>query len=331
MPPGCPDTYPRLIGDIGGTRARFAVIDSPDSPPGRFRTLCCDDHASLLEAVHAYLLLEGGVTAPRVAAFGIANPVEGDHVQMTNHDWSFSIEQLRTELGLERLVVLNDFTALALSLPQLQADERRQIGGGRERAGRPIALLGAGTGLGVSGLVRCGNGYAPLEGEGGHVTLAASTPREAELIAVLAARFGHVSAERALSGPGLVALHDAIRQLAGAAPLALEANEISAQAIAASCPWCSEALQVFCAMLGTVAGNLALTLGAFGGVYIGGGIVPKLGDFFDHSDFRRRFEQKGRFSDYLARIPCYVILAEYPALRGAAAALDQALAGETGS
>lgn len=331
MPTGCSDTYPRLIGDIGGTHARFAVIDSPGSPPTRFRTLCCDDHAGLLEAVQAYLLLERGLAEPRVAAFGIANPVEGDRVRMTNHDWSFSIEQLRTDLGLARLVVLNDFTALALSLPRLQAEERHQIGGGSERAGRPIALIGPGTGLGVSGLVRCGNGYAPLEGEGGHVALPTSTPREAELIAVLAARFGHVSAERALSGPGLVALHDAIRQLEGVPPFALEANEISARAIAASCPWCTEALQVFCAMLGTVASDLALTLGAFGGVYIGGGIVPKLGDFFDQSDFRRRFEQKGRFSDYLAGIPCYVILAEYPALLGAATALDNALASKTGS
>ena len=321
----CPDTYPRLVGDIGGTHARFALIAGPGSAPAHFRMLRCREYPELLHAVRDYLKQEDA-PLPRIAAFGIATAVDGDQVRMTNHRWSFSVEAMRQALGLDRLLLLNDFTALALALPRLRAHERLQVGGGDARPGRPIALIGPGTGLGVSGLVPCADGYFPLESEGGHATLPTCTAREAQLVAVLASRGGHVSAERVLSGPGLATLHDTIRQLANAPAAALSAAEISAQAIAGSCPFCVETLEIFCALLGTVAGNLALTLGAHGGVYIGGGIVPRLGDFFVRSAFRRRFDDKGRFADYLAPIPCYVILAEHPALIGAGVALDNALA-----
>jgi glucokinase len=243
---------------------------------------------------------------------------------MTNHAWAFSIEALRLALGLERLVFINDFTALALALPRLGGTDLEQIGGGTPQPGAPLALLGAGTGLGVSGLIPCGAGWQPLAGEGGHVSLAAGNAREAAIIAVLAARFGHVSAERALSGPGIAALHDAIRQLEGAPPCPLDSREIGARALVGSCPYCSEALEVFCALLGSVAADLAFTLGARGGVYVGGGIVPALGGFFERSGFRARFEAKGRFSAYLAGIPTYVIRAPYAALSGADEALDRA-------
>lgn len=323
---GPSESYPRLVGDIGGTNARFALIAAPGREPGHIRTLPCAAYAGPEEAIRDYLAIEG-LETPRVAAFGIANPITGDRVSMTNHHWTFSVEALRATLGLERLRVINDFTALALSLQQLQPQELRRVGGGEPLAGQPIALLGAGTGLGISGLVPCGEAYAPLEGEGGHVTMPACTAREARIIAVLAERHGHVSAERILSGPGLVALHDAIRSIEGESPLALSGAEVSARALGGSCRFCLEALNTFCAMLGTVAGDLALTLGARGGVYIGGGIVPKLGEFFATSAFRRRFEDKGRFAAYLAGIPVFVIHAAYPALLGAAQALETRLAG----
>ena len=323
---GLSESYPRLVGDIGGTNARFALVTGPGRAPTRMRNLPCARYPGPAEAIRDYLAVED-LPVPPVAAFGIANPVDGDHVAMTNHHWAFSVEGLRATLGLERLLVINDFTALALSLRDLKPQERRQVGGGEPHAGQPIALLGAGTGLGVSGLVPYGDDYAPIAGEGGHVTLPACNPRESEIIAVLAERYGHVSAERVLSGPGLVALHDAIRKLDGAPPLERSGAEISTHGLDGSCLHCVDALETFCAMLGTVAGDLALTLGARGGVYIGGGIVPKLGDFFAASAFRRRFEAKGRFGGYLSQIPTYVIHAEFPALLGAARALETRLAG----
>lgn len=325
MSTGRPSAYPRLVGDIGGTHARFALIREPGALPADVRNLACADYPGPREAILAYLAQVGGPT-PHAAAFGIANPVTGDQVKMTNHVWAFSIEGLRQALGLDRLLVINDFTALALALPRLAPGELRQVGGGTALAHKAIGLVGPGTGLGISGLVPCGEGYVPLEGEGGHVTLAACDRREAELIALIAERYGHVSAERVLSGPGLVALHDAVRRLEGAEAHTLSAQDISTRAIEKRCPYCVDAVDTFCAMLGTVAGDIALLLGARGGVYIGGGVVPKLGELFLRSRFRQRFEAKGRFAAYLGEIPTWVILAPYPALLGAAIALDERLA-----
>lgn len=324
MSSGLHEPSARLVGDVGGTNARFAIVPEPGCQPTHIRTLACADHPDIEQAIRTYLSLEGLAT-PSVAAIGIANPITGDRVAMTNHHWAFSVEALRAALGLERLLLINDFTALAMSLPQLHPAERPQIGGGEALAGHAIGLLGAGTGLGISGLVPCGDHYVPLSGEGGHITMPACTVREAEIIAVLGEHYGHVSAERILSGPGLVALHDAIVKLAGEPARALSSAEISTRGLEGSCPLCVDTLHTFCAMLGTVAGDLALTLGARGGVYVGGGIVPRLGAFFGASAFRQRFEQKGRFAAYLAKIPTYVIDAPYPALLGAARALETPL------
>ena len=235
---------------------------------------------------------------------------------------SAAIGTLRAALGLRRLTVVNDFTALALALPALGDDDLVRVGGGEARAAAARALIGAGTGLGVSGLLPVPGGWVPLQGEGGHVSLPASTPREANLIALLAERYGHVSAERVLSGPGLVALHDALRRLDGLPARELDSATISARGLAGQCPVCTETLHLFCALLGTVAGDLALTLGARGGVFVGGGIVPRLGEFFARSAFRERFLAKGRFRSYLETIPTRVIRAPYAALTGAAHALD---------
>ncbi|WP_374486435.1 glucokinase [Zoogloea sp.] len=313
---------PDLIGDIGGTNARFALVRTPGAPFSDVLTLPCADYDTPAAAIRHYMA-QVGVARLRRAAIGIANPVTGDEVRMTNHHWSFSIAALRAALDLLQLRVLNDFTVLALALPTLAADELEQIGDGTPDLHAPRALIGAGTGLGISGLVPCGDDFIPLNGEGGHVTLAASDSREAEIVALLGQRFPHVSAERVLSGPGLEALYEAVTRRHGVATEALSAAAISTRGLDGSCAYCAESLEIFCAMLGTVAANLALVLGARGGVYIGGGIVPKLGSYFANSPFRARFEQKGRFSDYLARIPTYVIRAPYPGLAGAARALER--------
>jgi len=277
-------------------------------------------------AIRAYLQLIGR-DAPTECAIAIANPVLGDEVRMTNHHWSFSIAGLRQAMGFLRLEVLNDFTALALALPGLSVHELRQVGGGRAVSGAAKGLIGPGTGLGVSGLLPDGRGgWVPLQGEGGHVTLAGVTPREQAVVSWLAQRHGHASAERAVSGRGLVDIYLALCALDGVgAPATLSAADISERALSNSDLRCAEALNLLCAFLGTVAGNLALTLGAQGGIYVGGGVVPRLGEWFDRSPFRARFEQKGRFAPYLSDIPVWVITADTsPALAGAAVALDRA-------
>ena len=317
--------FPRLLADIGGTNARFAWQEATGEPLRDAAILSTLEHASLAAAIRHYLA-GAGIATPRWCAIGIANPVTGDRVQMTNHPWSFSTSELQAELGFARLLVLNDFTAMALALPELEPHELRQIGGTTAVPDAAMALIGPGTGLGVSGLLPCGTHgvWVPLSGEGGHVSLAPATPREEAVLAWLRARHGHASAERAVSGPGLVALHEALASLDGASGVrTLPSPEISARALAATDARCVEALALFCALLGSAAGNLALTLGARGGVYIGGGIVPRLGEAFARSPFRARFEDKGRFRDYLEAIPVFVIDTPVsPALRGAARALD---------
>lgn len=314
--------FPRLVGDVGGTNARFAWIAGPGAPIGSVATYPCTDHATLAAAIEHYLAAHG-LGRPRWAAIGIATPVTGDWVRMTNHPWAFSVDGVQRELGLERLLVLNDFTALALSLPALGEGERRAIGGGAAVAGAPLALLGPGTGLGVSGLLfgRGGQGAIAIAGEGGHVTLAAGDEREARVIELLRERFGHVSAERALSGPGLSHLHEALARLDGEVRPALSAAQITAAVD--SDAHCAAVIDLFCSLLGNVAGNLALTLGARGGLYVGGGVVPRIAGRLARSPFRERFEAKGRFRDYLAAIPTWLVMAEdSPALIGAARALD---------
>jgi glucokinase len=317
--------FPRLLGDVGGTNARWAWQAAPGAALTRAHTLACNGFASIEDCMREYLRLQA-LPAPRDVAFGIATAVTGDSVQMTNHHWRFSIEALRGALGAARLVVLNDFEALAHAVPVLAADALCAVGSGVAVEGANMAVIGPGTGLGVSGLVADGRGgWRVVVGEGGHVTLAAATTREASLLAVLRERFSHVSAERALSGPGLVNLYEAVCVLDGEGAATLDPADVMTRGLAAGSAvdaQCAEAVTTFAALLGNVAGNLALTLGARGGVFIGGGIVPRLGERFASLPFRERFESKGRFRGYLEAIPTRIITADAPALLGAARALD---------
>lgn len=318
MDPNSTET-PALIADIGGTNARFALVTANGCIHAE-RILSGADYPDLIQAATAYLS-DLSQPRPRRAVIAVATPVAGDWIQFTNSPWSFSTEAARQALGLERLDIINDFTALALALPLLDSHERRAVGGGSAVENAPIALLGAGTGLGVSGLVWSGHHWIPLQAEGGHVTFSAIDEREWAVYQVLRERFGHVSPERLLSGPGLVNIYTALAAIQGRRPETLMPADITERALSGTCPHCAEVLELFCGALGTAASNLALTLGALGGVYIGGGIVPRLGALFDRSQFRSRFEAKGRFSAYLAGIPTWVITAANPAFRGVAAAL----------
>lgn len=316
-------SYPRLLGDIGGTNARWAWQECAGALLQDISVLPCQASPSLYDSATNYLATTGHAR-PRSVGVGVATPVVGDEVRMTNSSWVFSIAGLKQALGVQHCLVINDFTALALSLPVLAPSDLRCVGTGAAAVeGAPLALLGAGTGLGVSGLVFTRPGHwTALSGEGGHVTLAAADDTEAALLAVLRARFGHVSAERAISGPGLLDLYRAVCELHGRLPQAMTPAEVTRAAITGVDPQCVMTVNFFTSFLGTVAGNLALTLGARGGLYIGGGIVPSLGAAFDETLFRQRFEQKGRFKDYLTAIPTWIITASTPALIGVSQALD---------
>jgi glucokinase len=308
-----------LVGDIGATNARFALV-RPDGSFGYTRAILCNDFATIGDAIAAFLA-EAPEARPSHSVLAVAASPQGDEVKLTNHAWSFSTEALRTSLGLTELRIVNDFHADALAIPHLAADELVKIGGGKAVAGTPIGILGPGSGLGVSALVSTDEGAVAVPGEGGHVTMAPADAREGAVLEILRGRFGHVSAERVLSGPGLVNLYGALRQLADAHAGPLTPEQISDPAVRANDRFAREATEMFCAMLGTVAGNLALTLGARGGIYVAGGIVPKLGATFAQSAFRERFEAKGRFRDYLAGIPTYVVVRPFAALLGAATLL----------
>jgi len=322
--PTSPHGNERLLADIGGTNARFAWQNGAGEPINHMVILPCAGYPALADAMRHYLAILGR-NAPANCAIAIANPVFGDQVQMTNHHWAFSIRALKLQFGFTTLRVLNDFTALALALPALRPSELRQVQGGQAAPLAAKALIGPGTGLGMSGLLPDGRGgWVAIEGEGGHVTLAACTAREQQLLQWFSSRYGHASAERAVCGQGLADIHRALQEIDGAKVVAeFGAAGVVAAALEHGDSSALEALELFCALLGTVAGNLALTLGARGGVYIGGGIVPRLGEVFSRSAFRRRFEAKGRFARQLSEIPVYVIQAgQSPALRGAAAALE---------
>jgi len=319
---------PRLLADIGGTNARFALEVGPTMAPGQIQavqTLACADHARFEDAVRFYLA--GANTQVRHAVIAIANPVDGDAIRMTNHHWAFSIEAARRALGLETLLVVNDFTALAMSLPALRPGDLAQVGGGAALAGSAIGLVGAGTGLGVSGLVPSGERWVPLNSEGGHVAFSPLDEREVTVLRHAWQRYDHVSAERFVSGPGLVLIREALAVSRGMAlEKGLSPSDIVTRGLSGGDALSLEAIDCFCGMLGTVAANLAVTLGARGGIYIGGGVVPRLGAYFVASPFRPRFERKGRFSEFTARIPTWLITAPYPALQGAAAILSDHLA-----
>ena len=303
----------RLLADIGATYARFCI----ERERGRFEhvaVLPCAEHAGFSAIVRAYLDTLPGIR-PRHGAVAIANPIEGDWVRMTNRDWAFSIRAAQRELELTTLLAVNNFTALAMALPHLGAAGRRQVGGSEPQPNGVIGLVGPGTGLGVSGLIPSGDRWVTLASEGGHVNFAPSDERELRVLQFAWKTHPRVSAERLLSGPGLELIHAALAREDGAHP-ALAAADIVQRAVAGGDAVCTEALECFCGMLGAVASDLALTLGATGGIFVGGGIVPRLGDWFDRSPFRRRFEDKGRFRAYVTRIPTYVLTAENPAFLG---------------
>ncbi|WP_197053272.1 glucokinase [Litchfieldella xinjiangensis] len=313
---------PALIGDIGGTNARFGLV-TPDTFELRdIRQLACADYPTLADAVRDYLAQVGhdGEQAPREACLAFACPVHDDQVRMTNNAWTFSKRQVKADLGLELFKVINDFTAQALGVPHVDASDLVAVGGGQPAAGAARLVIGPGTGLGVAGVFPGQHAWVPLPTEGGHVTFAPTDEREHNLLRYFNNRYGRVSVERVLCGQGLLDLYAAHCALKGANPRHESPAEVTnaanqGDAIA------EETIRRFLKILGDVCGDAALTLGARGGVYLCGGILPRLLDWLPKSRFREAFADKGRMSAYNADIPIWVVTAPWTGLLGAAEAL----------
>ena len=307
-----------LLGDIGATNARFALLEH-----GTVSSLTSFDvakYAQFADVVTAFLQGHEHTEIAK-AVFAVAGPVQGSRCVLTNSSWIVDAREFNETFGLEARIV-NDFEAVAYSLPSLAAADVEGIGGGRAELAAPMAVLGPGSGLGVACLISGYGKNSIISSEGGHATLAGANEREDEIIKRLRYRFGHVSAERLISGEGLENIYQAIIEIDGLALGFRGAAEITRRALESNCRVASEALSLFCAFLGSFAGNVALTFGARGGVYIAGGISPRIVGFLRQSEFRNRFEAKGRLRPYLEAIPSYVIVHPAAAFLGLKSLLD---------
>ncbi len=303
-----------LIADIGATRSRCALVDD------KGRVLASEifrngDFTGVDGLLRIYLDHRRESDQPRRAALAVAAPILSDQVQMVNIDWQFSQDELKDHLDLTRLTVVNDFAAIAWGLPDLVAADLEKIGGGAPVPHTPMAVLGPGSGLGVATMVPCADSWAVASGEGGNVTLSASTSEELAVAELIRLEQGHCSAENLVSGPGLANIYRTLAKLKGREETPPSPAKITESA-AADEPLARETREMFFEVLGTTAGNIALTVGARGGVFIAGGIIPQLLKPFAESRFRERFEAKGRYRGYLEAIPTYVITDPLPAFRG---------------
>jgi glucokinase len=311
-----------IVADIGGTNIRLAVIDDNNQLTA-IESYQCRDFDSLTAVLQHYFAVKNITEQSINACLAIACPVENEQVIMTNMSWSFSKQALKTALGLNNLWLINDYTAIAHAIPLLSNEQKVQVGGGKVVAQKPIAVCGPGTGLGVANLVNVDNNWVCLSGEGGHADFAPVNEEQVQILQFLFTKYHHVSYEQLLSGLGLEQIYQALTSIRQLDLAALSADEISSKALAKNCAICVETLTHFCKILGSFAGNLALTGASFGGVYIAGGIVPRFIEFFKESGFRKCFEQKGRFSDYNQNIPTFVITESQPGMLGACAYLCQ--------
>ncbi|SEM38149.1 glucokinase [Nonomuraea pusilla] len=312
---------PWLVADVGGTNARFGLVTSAGARPSHVAVLAGADHPSLPEAVETYLAEHAGGARPGAACLAVAGPIDGDRYRLTNSPWSGSVHDLAVPFA----ALLNDFEALAVSLPHLEGADLVSLGG-PDPAHGVKAVLGPGTGLGVGALVPTEHGWTPVPGEGGHVTVPVVDRRELEIVRVLQSRgLRHVVAEHVLSGPGLVRLHRALAEVNGVTAPELTASDIVARL---DDSLCAETVEVFCGMLGSFSGNVALTLGARGGVYLGGGVLPRIVDRVRASAFRARFTDNPDMAEYLRGISTALIVNPQPGLAGAAAWLARRAAAE---
>ncbi len=308
-----------LVADIGGTNARFALADAASGAISSLQVLKADDHPSVEAAASAYLSRAG--VQPKRACFAVAAPVgagmDPDEITFVNSDWRFEVPQLKRSLGLDQLQVVNDFFALASAVPHLPDDFVVPIKDGRAARDAPVLVIGPGTGLGQALIVPCGGARRVVATEGGHVGFAARTAEEFEIVQQIARKYGRVSAERILSGPGLENLYAALRGIEAPSD-GMPAEQITAAALAGSDPVAVRVIELFCTFLGRVAGDAVLSAGARGGVVLGGGIAPKIRELFPASGFIEGFVDKGRMRGFVEPVPVSMIVKPGAALIGAA-------------
>ena len=317
------DTGPVLLGDIGGTNARFALARFDDAPTldhDSIRTYAVADFPSLAAAAAHYL--EDTAAQVSRAVLAVAGRVDGDVARLTNHPWVISASRVREALGLDTLHLVNDFVAQSMAIRLLQPQDVVPLGApawARPAPGaRTFAVVGPGTGLGVGGLLARGGCWFPLATEGGHASFAPGTPEEIAILQRLSLDYGRVSNERLISGAGLVNLHRALSEIAGVDPGTMLPVDVTERANTGD-RLCQHAVNVFCSVFGAIAGDLVLTLGAWDGVFLGGGLIAPLLPALQHSGFRQRFESKGRYASAMAHVPTLAIVHPYPGLLGAAA------------
>lgn len=310
-----------LVADIGGTNARIGLVAEGGGEIFGVEVFSNREFASLEDLLRHYMSKVTKDIRPYQASFAVASPVLGDDIQFTNNSWSFNISDLKNQLGLKKLYVLNDFEAIARSLPFLKGDALLPICAGRGQAvpQQTIGVVGPGTGFGTGAAVPDGKGsYVPMPSEGGHTAFAPQNDEEIFLQKALIRDFGFACNEDLLSGQGLENIYRILAERAERSDCRLSAKDICDRALQGKDEVAVDTLTRFCAILGSVAGDHALTVGARGGLYLAGGILPRFLEFFQKSPFRERFEAKGRYADYLIAIPTYVIIGTQPGLIGAA-------------
>jgi len=312
-------TRQALVGDIGGTNARFALADPHTLCIERFAAYPCRSFTSLEEALRGYLATLP--TMPLRACLAVAAPLRAEMVRMTNLNWTFTADSLRAASGIHDLRLINDFEAQARVLPHLLPGDLHRVGGSEPAGHLPKVVLGPGTGLGMAGLVHSGQGWVPVASEGGHVSFAAVSDEELAIVGRIAAQFGRVSAERLISGPGLENVFGILAELRSSKKKAISVAEIFALAADGQDAVASDTADYFVKWLGRFAGDMALAYGAGGGVYIAGGIAPRILDLLEIGAFRQAFCEKGRMTGFLESVPLQVVTAGDSGLRGAAAAL----------
>lgn len=312
-----------LVADVGGTNIRLACVDLETGQIGHVHSYLCADYQSIRDVISDFQLqITPDITH---ACIDVACPVDDDRIELTNNHWWFSVSELKDQFQLASLEVINDYTAIAMSIPQLKASQKTKIGRGEPVPDMPMAVCGPGTGLGVSFLKKHQNDWVCLHGEGGHVDFAPQGDLEDFILKEMRKQTSHVSAERLITGPGLINLYRCIKAYYEEEPEDLTPEDITRLAIQDNDTRCREVLDLFCRLLGAFAGNLALTVWAMGGVYIAGGIAPSIVETIAASNFRARFEAKGRFTDKMKQIPTYIITEQHPGMIGSAAYLMQTL------
>ena len=316
-----------LVADIGGTNARFAALregqlesefefyHSVEEYP-QFSDLIIKLRDEIAQAT-------GFVGAPHSVCLAVACPADAEHISFTNSHWEFTKTHLLEWFGCEKLVVINDFEAVAHGITELGPEDSIKIGGGEPQVHKPVGILGAGTGLGMAALISHSDGYHVLDTEGGHADYAPIDEMQSAVVNCLREIYGRVSLERLLSGKGLLNIYTALCTIEGVDAVFTTPAEVVAGALDAEDAKALQTLNMFCEGMGSAAGNLALTLGAKGGIYIAGGVIPRFQEFFINSGFRSKFEDKGRFVSYLQPIPVYIVIRSNLGLLGAAKKLQQ--------